>query len=80
MSVVLNPQYVEIGKFYPMKFGVWREMRTYFFDFLFTKFANLIQSFFFLGKGFVTQYYALFDDVNQRNSLVTMYNVSSVQF
>ncbi|CRK92180.1 CLUMA_CG005760, isoform A [Clunio marinus] len=27
-----------------------------------------------IGKGFVTQYYALFDDPNQRNSLVNMYN------
>lgn len=31
---------------------------------------------FLAGKGFVAQYYALFDDVNQRNSLVNMYNVS----
>lgn len=29
-----------------------------------------------LGKGFVASYYALFDDPNQRNSLVNMYNVS----
>lgn len=28
------------------------------------------------GKGFVAQYYALFDDPNSRNSLVNMYNVS----
>ncbi|XP_070507179.1 probable nuclear transport factor 2 [Chironomus tepperi] len=27
-----------------------------------------------IGKGFVAQYYALFDDPNSRNSLVNMYN------
>uniref|UniRef100_A0A182PF40 NTF2-related export protein n=1 Tax=Anopheles epiroticus TaxID=199890 RepID=A0A182PF40_9DIPT len=27
-----------------------------------------------IGKGFVTQYYALFDDSNQRPSLVNLYN------
>lgn len=31
-----------------------------------------------LAKGFVSQYYALFDDPNQRNTLVNFYNVSSV--
>lgn len=32
------------------------------------------------GKGFVAQYYLLFDDPNQRNSLVNMYNVSIDEF
>lgn len=30
-----------------------------------------------IGKGFVQQYYALFDDPNQRPTLANMYNVSS---
>ncbi|XP_053691219.1 probable nuclear transport factor 2 isoform X1 [Sabethes cyaneus] len=30
-----------------------------------------------IGKGFVSTYYALFDDPNQRHSLVTMYNAES---
>ncbi|GJQ84070.1 Ntf-2 [Trypoxylus dichotomus] len=30
-----------------------------------------------IGKGFVQQYYALFDDPNQRASLANMYNVES---
>lgn len=29
-----------------------------------------------IGKGFVQQYYALFDDPAQRPNLVNMYNVS----
>lgn len=29
-----------------------------------------------IGRGFVQQYYALFDDPTQRPSLVNMYNVS----
>lgn len=29
-----------------------------------------------IGKGFVTQYYALFDDSTQRPTLVNLYNVS----
>lgn len=29
-----------------------------------------------IGKGFVQQYYALFDDPSQRPSLAAMYNVS----
>lgn len=29
-----------------------------------------------IGKGFVQQYYALFDDPNQRRNLANMYNVS----
>lgn len=31
-----------------------------------------------IGKGFVQQYYALFDDPEQRPNLVNMYNVSQV--
>ncbi|XP_055533331.1 probable nuclear transport factor 2 [Wyeomyia smithii] len=30
-----------------------------------------------IGKGFVTTYYTLFDDPNQRHTLVTMYNADS---
>lgn len=33
-----------------------------------------------IGKGFVEQYYALFDDVNERRKLVNMYNVSIILF
>lgn len=29
-----------------------------------------------IGKGFVQQYYALFDDPNERSKLVNLYNVS----
>lgn len=29
-----------------------------------------------IGKGFVQQYYVLFDDPSQRSSLAAMYNVS----
>lgn len=29
-----------------------------------------------IGKGFVQQYYALFDDPSQRPNLINMYNVS----
>ncbi len=29
-----------------------------------------------IGKTFVEQYYALFDDTNQRQNLVNLYNVS----
>lgn len=29
-----------------------------------------------IGKGFVQQYYALFDDPAQRQNLINMYNVS----
>lgn len=29
-----------------------------------------------IGKGFVAQYYALFDDPTRRTQLVQMYNVS----
>lgn len=29
-----------------------------------------------IGKGFVQQYYAMFDDPSQRPNLVNMYNVS----
>lgn len=29
-----------------------------------------------IGKGFVTQYYAMFDDPMQRPNLVNLYNVS----
>lgn len=31
-----------------------------------------------IGKGFVQQYYALFDDPTQRPNLANMYNVSPV--
>lgn len=31
-----------------------------------------------IGKGFVQQYYALFDDPSQRPNLINMYNVSIV--
>lgn len=31
-----------------------------------------------IGKGFVQQYYALFDDPTQRANLVNMYNVSTI--
>lgn len=31
-----------------------------------------------IGKGFVQQYYALFDDPNLRQSLINLYNVSSI--
>lgn len=31
-----------------------------------------------IGKGFVQQYYALFDDPTQRPNLANMYNVSLV--
>ena len=31
-----------------------------------------------IGKGFVQQYYALFDDPTQRPNLVNMYNVSAL--
>lgn len=31
-----------------------------------------------IGKGFVQQYYALFDDPAQRPNLINMYNVSAV--
>lgn len=31
-----------------------------------------------IGKGFVQQYYAMFDDVNLRPNLISMYNVSSI--
>lgn len=33
-----------------------------------------------IGKGFVQQYYALFDDPTQRPNLVNMYNVSRQTF
>lgn len=33
-----------------------------------------------IGKGFVQQYYALFDDLNQRPNLANMYNVRSNAF
>lgn len=29
-----------------------------------------------IGKGFVQAYYGMFDDVNQRSNLVSLYNVS----
>lgn len=32
-----------------------------------------------IGKGFVQQYYTLFDDPAQRPQLVNMYNVSNVR-
>lgn len=32
-----------------------------------------------IGKGFVQQYYALFDDPSQRQNLVNMYNVSKAR-
>lgn len=31
-----------------------------------------------IGKGFVQQYYTLFDDPAQRQNLVNMYNVSAL--
>ena len=31
-----------------------------------------------IGKGFVQQYYALFDDPTQRPNLINMYNVSNL--
>lgn len=31
-----------------------------------------------IGKGFVQQYYAMFDDVNLRPNLISMYNVSLI--
>lgn len=31
-----------------------------------------------IGKGFVAQYYALFDDPNQRPNLVHLFNVSMI--
>lgn len=31
-----------------------------------------------IGKGFVTQYYAMFDDPQQRPNLVNLYNVSII--
>lgn len=33
-----------------------------------------------IGKGFVQQYYALFDDPAQRPTLMNLYNVSTVMF
>lgn len=33
-----------------------------------------------IGKGFVQQYYALFDDAAQRPNLVNMYNVSDLLY
>lgn len=33
-----------------------------------------------IGKGFVQQYYVLFDDPSQRPTLAAMYNVSSFNF
>lgn len=33
-----------------------------------------------IGKGFVQQYYAIFDDPNQRPNLVNLYNVSKYLF
>lgn len=29
-----------------------------------------------IGKSFVTAYYAMFDDINQRPNLIALYNVS----
>lgn len=33
-----------------------------------------------IGKEFVTQYYALFDDPNQRPNLIHLFNVSKLDF
>jgi len=33
-----------------------------------------------IGKGFVQQYYAMFDDLNQRPGLVNLYSVSMFLF
>lgn len=33
-----------------------------------------------IGKGFVQQYYALFDDATKRPLLANMYNVSNILF
>lgn len=32
-----------------------------------------------IGKGFVEQYYALFDDPNSRQTLINLYNVSTIE-
>lgn len=67
--MALNPQYVEIGELTIVK--MWK--------FCISIFGIIkIQPYFtkIIGKGFVAQYYALFDDPNSRNSLVNMYNVS----
>lgn len=33
-----------------------------------------------IGKSFVTAYYAMFDDINQRPNLISLYNVSFSMF
>lgn len=67
--MALNPQYVEIGKLSIVNFAIFNISIFGIISY------NLISQK-ISGKGFVAQYYALFDDPNQRNSLVNMYNVS----
>lgn len=64
----LNPQYADIGEL-NKSWEMWNFLIIY-------GIILMVEKFYLQGKGFVAQYYALFDDINQRNTLVNMYNVS----